>query len=115
MKILIIMQHKGIGIDIVKNIRILSIIESDGIHEIFSLEEIAYCNSRKNYLQSFSGIFAAKEAVIKVFKGTVSMRDIKIYHGKHGEPFAKVKNNDKKILISISHEDKYSVASAAIF
>ncbi|HSY71504.1 MAG TPA: holo-ACP synthase [Alloacidobacterium sp.] len=58
----------GTGIDIVEIERIANSIARYGdrfLQKIFTHEEIAYCQRRKNFAESFAARFAAKEAGAK--------------------------------------------------
>ncbi len=74
----------------------------------FSAKEIEYCLAQPNPLQSFAGLFAAKEAIIKadnVYK-KVPFHQLEIVHDQNGKPsFA-------DFSISISHSRHQVVALA---
>ena len=107
---------KAIGIDIISITRIRKLYNKYGIKflkKILTEKEIDMINkiiSDRRKIEKFSGIFAAKEAVIKCFNGNIFFKDITIAYNEFGKPYAMVK--DKKILISISHEKDYSIAIA---
>jgi len=73
---------------------------------------IAERKKGKAYYQHIAGRFAAKEAVLKLFDGGISFKDISIVRDPSGRPFAYVKGFSCKIDVSISHTDDYAVAVA---
>jgi len=111
----------GIGVDIIK----ISRFEKSStrfLKKIFSKCELDYL-ANKN-LESFAGMFAAKEAVAKSlgtgFKNFAPC-EIEIMHKKNKKIFVKLNNNAliisrklkiKSIKISIAHEKKYAIAFA---
>ncbi|MCK5788505.1 MAG: 4'-phosphopantetheinyl transferase superfamily protein [Chlamydiia bacterium] len=103
----------SVGIDIIQNTRIRKIIDSNALHLFFSKSEILYCESKKNFLQSFSGTFAVKEAIIKCLKTKLVLKSIEISREHSGCPHVIINGvKDDSISISISHERYYSVAIA---
>ena len=78
-------------------------------------------------LYSISGIFAAKEAILKAFGVGITsgfgFLDIEITHNKFGAPLVQLskklaqhakKHNLGEVLVSISHDGEYSIAEAQI-
>ena len=57
----------GIGVDLCRLSRIESAMKSEHFREsVFTLEEIAYCESRgKRKMDSYASCFAAREAFVK--------------------------------------------------
>jgi len=111
----------GTGIDIIEIKRIVKAIERWGDHflnHIFCDEEINYARQHKNSSQHLAGRFAAKEAILKAIgdNAHVKWKDMKILNDEHGKPYCVYndKNFKNKILISISHNKNYAVASAII-
>ncbi|MGC8676618.1 MAG: holo-ACP synthase [Hydrogenobaculum sp.] len=112
-----------LGIDIIKNVRIVKAIERFGYHflnRVYTDYEISLC---KMNIECLSGRFAAKEASIKAFSFLVakrfSFKDFEIVKSKNGSPELMIKDvylNDflkvqkLKPFISISHEKEFSVA-----
>jgi phosphopantetheine--protein transferase-like protein len=74
----------------------------------FSISEIAYCILQPNPYQSFAGLFAAKEAIIKADNTyqSVQFNNIPIQHSSTGKPY------HPAFFISISHTDTNAVAIA---
>ncbi len=118
----------GLGTDIVEILRIGRMIERHGdhfLHKIYTADEIAYCQRRREYMQHFAGRWAGKEAVMKVL-GTglaqqVSWKDIEIPALSSGQPevvlhgpvrdVARLRGIER-ILITISHCREYATATA---
>jgi holo-[acyl-carrier protein] synthase len=62
------MKIIGIGTDIVECLRIARMIERHGelfLNRVYTLQEIRFCQSRKQATQHFSARWAAKEAVLR--------------------------------------------------
>ncbi len=74
----------------------------------FTPNEIAYCISQNNPIQSFAGLFCAKEAIFKAGfnKENISYSDIEIEHDEKGKPIFEGFN------ISIAHTSETAVAVA---
>ena len=125
------MKILGIGVDIVKNKRIASLINNKRfISRTFGKNEIKFLKKNTNKTNFFSKRFAAKEALAKSigtgFRNNLNLKDIEILNNKQGKPFY---NNSKKIdtiikkkfkiknynlFLSISDENDYSIAFAII-
>ena len=108
---------KAVGIDIVENKRVAGLLAkySDRfLKKFLSPKEINFWRKKGESVTSLCGIFAAKEAVVKAvssIKGQkVSFTQIQINYRENGAPFVVLPG--VKILISISHEEKFSVAVA---
>ena len=127
------MNILGTGIDIVENYRIeklLSSNKSSFINKIFTNNEIAYCKKKSNITNCYSKRFAAKEAFVKAlgtgFRKNINFKDIEVLKNHYGKPYIlinkkiinKIKTSFKvkkfNILLSISDETKYSIASVII-
>ena len=79
------MEIIGLGTDITECLRIARMIERHGelfINRVYTPYEIAYCQSRKQSTQHFTGRWAAKEAVLKAlgtgWRRGISWRDMEI-------------------------------------
>ena len=125
------MKILGIGVDIVKNKRIASLINNKRfISRTFGKNEIKFLKKNTNKTNFFSKRFAAKEALAKSigtgFRNNLNLKDIEILNNYQGKPFY---NNSKKIdtmikkkfkiknynlFLSISDEKDYSIAFAII-
>ena len=108
---------KGIGTDIVENIRVNQSLAkrvlSEQEYEIFNQFKLE--NRKQEFL---CGRFAAKEAIIKACSQAnidIFMRDIIILNDDLNRPHViNPSFKDIQILISISHEKDYSIAFAII-
>lgn len=114
---------KGIGTDIIEVERIKSSIAEYGTHFLkrhFTEEEIDYCSSFKRDPEvHFAGRFCAKEAVVKAlgtgFTEELGFLDIEIKNDCSGKPsvlFKQKKDQQKEVLISISHCRSFATAVA---
>ena len=123
----------GTGIDIVENYRLKKLLlkkKSNFKNKIFTNNEIAYCEKKSNITNCYSKRFAAKEAFVKAlgtgFRKNINFKDIEVLKNRYGKPYIlinkkvinKVKTSFKvkkfNILLSISDEVKYSIASVII-
>ena len=123
----------GTGIDIVENYRLKEILlkkKSNFKKKIFTINEVAYCEKKSNSISCYSKRFAAKEAFVKAtgigFRKNINFKDIEVVNNTYGKPYIsinkKIANKIKtlfkvkkfNILLSISDEKKYSIASVII-
>ena len=123
----------GTGIDIVENYRLKKILlkkKSNFKKKIFTTNEVAYCEKKSNSISCYSKRFAAKEAFVKAlgigFRKNINFKDIEVVNNAYGKPYIsiskKIANKIKtvlkvkkfNILLSISDEKKYSIASVII-
>ena len=123
----------GTGIDIVENYRIKKLLlreKSNFKNKIFTNNEIAYCEKKSNITNCYSKRFAAKEAFVKAlgtgFRKNINFKDIEVVNNHYGKPYLlinkrvinKIKTSFKvkkfNILLSISDEKKYAIASVII-
>ena len=121
------MKILGIGVDIVKNKRIQSLIRNRNfIKRTFGTKELKFSKEKINITNYFAKRFAAKEAFSKSFgtgiRGNLSFKDIEILNDKMGKPFfykskkidqiVKKKFKIKKydLLLSLSDEKDHSIA-----
>ena len=125
------MKILGIGVDIVENKRIQTLIKNQlFIKRIFSKKEILLSKKIKNKTAFFSKRFAAKEAFAKAlgtgFRNNLNFKDIEVINDKYGKPHytknKKITKLVKKIFkvknfncfLSISDEKDHSMAFAII-
>ena len=125
------MKIIGIGVDIVKNNRIKSLIKNKNfINRTFSKKEISISKKTLNKTNFFSKRFAAKESFAKAlgtgFRNNLSFKDIEIINDKLGKPYYLINNKIKKIIkkkkkinkfelfLSISDEKDYSISFTVI-
>ena len=123
----------GTGIDIVENYRLKEILlkkKSNFKKRIFTINEVLYCEKKSNSISCYAKRFAAKEAFAKAlgigFRKNINFKDIEVVNNTYGKPYIsinkKIANKIKtlfkvkkfNILLSISDEKKYSIASVII-
>lgn len=110
----------GIGTDIIEIARIEAAIRRTPrfAQRIFTEAEQAYCASQARPSQHFAGRFAAKEAVMKALGQAVPWRDIEILNDPRGRPICTLHRRaaevaaGRRVLVSISHCQTFSTASA---
>ena len=120
------------GIDIVEICRISKIYEKFGINfliKVLSKQELKIIPTQKKRRIDFvSGRFVAKEAIAKAlgtgFRNELSFKNVSVINDNQGKPeiildrniyeIFKKKIKDFDILLSISHEKKYCIASAIV-
>jgi holo-[acyl-carrier protein] synthase len=108
----------GVGIDMIEVKRVMEKIDrGNGFREkIFSAQEIAFCEARKNKGENYAARFAAKEAFLKATGLGLTLShqlcDIEVCNDPNGKPFMTLGGTfrDKaielhwnKIHVSISH------------
>ena len=127
------MSILGTGIDIVETYRLKKLLlkkKSNFKNKIFTNNEIAYCEKKSNITNCYSKRFAAKEAFVKAlgtgFRKNINFKDIEVVNNHYGKPYLlinkrvinKIKTSFKvkkfNILLSISDEKKYAIASVII-
>jgi len=127
------MSILGTGIDIVETNRLKKLLlkkKSNFKNKIFTNNEIAYCEKKSNITNCYSKRFAAKEAFVKAlstgFRNNINFKDIEVVKNHYGKPYLiinkKVINKIKtlfkvkkfNVLLSISDETKYAIASVII-
>ncbi len=117
-----------IGVDIVRNSRIERAVSRFGskfLKRVYTPKELDYCLSQKKYIPCLAARWACKEAVLKAFfiefGILLRFKEIEVL-GNRGLP-AKVVIHRKdvkdllekyELIVSLSHEDEYSVAVALI-
>ena len=125
------MKTIGIGVDIVENKRIKSLVRNKRfLNRTFTKKEIIISKNYLNKTNFFSKRFAAKESLAKAlgtgFRDNLNLKDIEIINDKLGKPHylinpkikkiikIKKKKNNFKLFLSISDEKDYSVAFTII-
>ena len=127
------MSILGTGIDIVETNRLKKLLlkkKSNFKNKIFTNNEIAYCEKKSNITNCYSKRFAAKEAFVKAlstgFRNNINFKDIEVVKNHYCKPYLlinkKVINKIKtlfkvkkfNVLLSISDETKYAIASVII-
>lgn len=118
----------GIGTDLIEIARIQRAIEKNPhfMERVYTANEIAYCQRKKNVWQSFAARFAAKEAVSKAFGtgiGAVGLMEIEIVNTEKGQPVVVLHGkalqlaadrNIQRVHISLSHSEAYAMATAVL-
>ena len=121
------MKVLGIGVDIVENKRINSLIKNDKfVKRVFSKNEIISSKKIIKKVSFFAKRFAAKESFAKAlgtgFRNNLNLKDVEILNNKLGQPYylrnkkinslikKKFKINKFDLFLSISDEKGYSIA-----
>jgi len=121
------MKILGIGVDIIQNKRIKSLIKNKNfISRTFTANEIKASKKYSDKTNYFSKRFAAKEALVKSlgtgFRNNLNFKDIEILNDKKGKPFfcknskinhiidRRFKVKKYNLFLSISDERDYSIA-----
>jgi len=111
-------MNKGVGIDMVEIARLKQAVDKWGdvfLNRVFNKKELAYSMQKRFPYQHLAARFAAKEAVIKAFGNSlVTFKDIEIVNDKFGKPSCRIRNRKNHIHLSITHTDKYAIATAII-
>ena len=118
----------GIGTDITECLRIARMIERHGeqfIDRVYTPVETAYCQSRKQSTQHFTGRWAAKEAILKAigtgWRRGISWQDMEIRNDPNGRPVVTVRGGVQEVVerlgiseirVSISHCHTHATAVA---
>lgn len=105
----------GLGLDIVEISRIKAAGKSKRfLDRVFTKDEIAYCQSKKNPWPHFAVRFAAKEAVWKALGlKNLSLRDISVSRDFAGRPSALLGGKKADHLeLSLTHSRDYALAVA---
>ena len=118
----------GIGTDLIEIVRIQRAIEKNPhfMERVYTANEIAYCQRKKNVWQSFAARFAAKEAVSKALGtgiGPVGLMEIEILNAENGQPKVVLHGkalqlaadrNIQRVHLSLSHSEAYAMATAVL-
>ena len=119
----------GIGNDIIEIERIEKAISKESFkNKVYTQRELENIEKRGDRVETYAGIFSAKEAISKAIGTGVrefSLTDLEILNDDLGKPYIvvsekldkiiKSKKEDYQIEISISHSKKYAIAMAIIF
>ena len=127
------MRILGIGVDIIQNKRIKSLIKNKNfITRTFSPKEIKFSQKYSNKTNYFSKRFAAKESLAKSlgsgFRDNLNFKDIEILNDKEGKPHLfftgktkiyiekkeKILKAQLKFDISLSDDHPYVIAFVVI-
>ena len=118
----------GIGNDIIEIERIEKAISKESFkNKVYTQKELENIEKRGDRVETYAGIFSAKEAISKAIGTGVrefSLTDLEILNDDLGKPYVvvserldkiiKSKKEDYQIEISISHSKKYATAIAVI-
>lgn len=118
----------GIGNDIIEIERIEKAISKEGFkNKVYTQRELENIEKRGDRVETYAGIFSAKEAISKAIGTGVrefSLTDLEILNDDLGKPYVvvserldkiiKSKKENYQIEISISHSKKYATAIAVI-
>lgn len=116
------MKKISLGVDIEEVVRFQRLLRNKRfLHRVFTPQEIAYCNSKKNRVQHFAVRFAAKEAVWKAMsdelrrsKSRLGHKDIGLKNDRFGRPEVVLHKGRsswaRHLSVSLSHSRAYVVA-----
>ena len=118
----------GIGNDIIEIERIEKAISKEGFkNKVYTQRELKNIKKRGDRVETYAGIFSAKEAISKAIGTGVrefSLTDLEILNDDLGKPYVvvserldkiiKSKKENYQIEISISHSKKYATAVAMV-
>ena len=118
----------GIGNDIIEIERIEKAISKESFKiKIYTQRELENIEKRGGRVETYAGIFSAKEAISKAIGTGVrefSLTDLEILNDDLGKPYVvvserldkiiKSKKENYQIEISISHSKKYATAVAMV-
>lgn len=112
--------YVGTDIESVKRFKNLAETEK-ALKNIFFKNEYNYAINKSSFEQSLTGIWCAKEAVVKSFSPiiTLNVKDVEIICKKNTAPKVVIKKNkilelNFDITISISHNKDYATAVAVL-
>ncbi|MFQ6038293.1 MAG: holo-ACP synthase [Candidatus Aminicenantales bacterium] len=106
----------GIGVDIIEVERIQKLAERSPrfLERIFTPEELAYSQQKKNIYQHLAARFAAKEAYFKALGRKTNWKDVSIVNAPSGKPELLVKPRSslpfQRAHVSVSHIKDYAIA-----
>ena len=102
-----------IGIDIVSIEKFRKKFEKNNFEsKIFTDNEIHYSRKKENYIQTFAGIFAAKEAIIKAYNlnlAYILRKKIEIKN-LNNKPYIYIDGKKMNSSLSISHDGDFAIA-----
>ena len=118
----------GIGNDIIEIERIEKAISKESFkNKVYTQRELENIEKRGDRVETYAGIFSAKEAISKAIGTGVrefSLTNLEILNDDLGKPYVvvserldkiiKSKKEDYQIEISISHSKKYAIAMVII-
>ena len=114
-----------IGVDVVDIDRFIELSESF-IEQVYTKNEIDYCEKFVKKQERYAGFFCAKEAFLKALDYNIeglSLSEIEVSHKENGAPNIVLYGNVKKIFsslteknisLSLSHSNKVAIATVLI-
>ena len=101
----------SLGMDIVYIPRFKAMTK-DAAESVFHSHEL-----RGSQAEHLAGIFAAKEAFFKALGKKIGWLDISVEYKESGRPFlnSSLLDAEQKVVLSISHDGDYAVATVVIF
>ena len=123
-------EVKGIGVDLAVITRIRQMVarwDERFLRRVFTDDEIAYCQRRRDPAQHLAARFAAKEATLKALGTGLSMgvrwRELEVRRERGQAPtmvlsgrcraLARAKGGDH-VLLSLTHDGDYAMAQAML-
>lgn len=120
----------GVGVDLVRIPRMREVIarwQERFLRRVFTDQEIAYCQARRDPVPHFAARFAAKEAGLKAL-GTglrlgVSWRELEVRRERGQAPVLVLSGRSREIglsrggrrmLLALTHEGDYALAQALL-
>ena len=118
-----------IGTDIVSVRRMQEAISRQGkrfLDRIFTKDEQAYCETKRNKFENYAARFAAKEAFIKANgggRGRFNFHDIEVKRGLKGKPYLFFSPAARRVfsisskaefLLTMAHEREFAVATVVM-
>lgn len=111
----------GFDIESIKRIEFLVENKPTIVKKFFSKHEWEYANKKAKIAETLTGLWCAKEAVVKALSNrkSIQIKDVEIRHHLNGGPFVYSICNQKfdleySIEISISHTREYATAMALV-
>lgn len=121
---------KGIGVDLVQIPRMRRVVErwqDRFLRRVFTAEEIAYCQKRRDPVPHLAARFAAKEAALKALgiglRLGVSWRELEVRREPGQAPVLVLSGKSRRIgealggrrlLLSLTHEGDYAFAQCVL-
>jgi holo-[acyl-carrier protein] synthase len=114
-----------LGVDICSVRRMQQAVQRGGkrfLNRVFTKDEQAYCERKRNKYENYAARFAAKEAVIKAKKGgrgRYAFSLIEVVHGFRGAPNIAISKKARKMFgiperaefeLTLTHERDFAVA-----
>ena len=124
------MSVKGIGVDLALIPRVREVVkrwEERFLRRVFTDDEIAYCQRRRDPIQLFAARFAAKEATLKAL-GTglrmgIKWREIEVRRERGQAPTVvltgqcraiALAKGGSRVILSLTHDGDYALAQAML-